>query len=227
MPDFRIKNIRSKNLSELAGRNISKKDVEYLVRGTNNIVKSNRELRDTLVRVTDSPHSHYSKETDTITLSTRNPSEFLKELGYAIKSKSNSMVAGKNNPIQDYSRAAAAGLSIGAIPIAVLIAGNKSISIDTKIDLLDTLIGGSSVAVAPGVISSLDTTQFAIRNSPDKLRAIKELGPGALGTIAKGIAGPLAFLGARRVIRGIQKSEGKDHDMFGISALVKSLMKNE
>ncbi len=226
MPDFRIKNIQSKNLSELAGRNISKKDIDYIVRGTDNIVKSNRELRNTLVRVTDSPYSHYSKETDTITLSAKNPSEFLKELGYAVKSKSNSVVAGKNNPVQDYSRSAATTLSIGAIPIAVLIANNKSMSLDNKLDLLDMLVGGSTAAVAPGILSSLDTTQFAIRNSPDKLRTLKELGPSALATVAKGVAGPLAFLGARRVIRGIQRSEGSEHDMFGISALVKSLMKD-
>jgi hypothetical protein len=224
MPDFKIKNIGSKDLSALTGRKLTKADIDYIVSGSNNVVESNRELRDTLVRVTDSPYSHYSKDTDTITLSTRNPSEFLKELGYASKAKSNSVLIGKNNPIQDYSRSAATALSIGAIPIAVLIANNKSMSIDNKLDLLDTLVGGSTAAVAPGIVSSLDTTNFAIRNSPDKLRTLRELGPSAIGTIARSVAGPLAFLSARRVIRGIQRSEGKDHDMFGLSGLISSLI---
>ena len=182
----------------------SLKDIEYIRDTTRNILEHDPLAKNVKVVPTQSPHSHYDPDSNTLTMGAHSPENFFEEIARATEYKS----LHEDHPkLVNFSKGMSKYLGLGGIPLSVLIAKNKGLTRDDKIGLLDTLAAGSLAANIPAIIDDLGYTAASIRHSSDKLRTFRNVALPMASALGKHLSAPLSFFGARRILKGQFKSE--------------------
>lgn len=151
--------------------------VSDLVRKT---IEDNAALGDIKLRVRPGPPGMYYPDADTMALGVSNPAVAAHELGHA-KNLRGSNIYGKAlrvvNQLAGLNQAASIPVMLG---IRTFVGDD-----DTRNEALNILSGASAALAAPGLVEEFSASVDALKNAPDKLQAIKTLGPAFLTHLAK------------------------------------------
>lgn len=150
----------------------SAKDVVELLKSE--ITKDPR-LADIKARIQPGILGGYYPSSDTITLGVSNPAVAAHELGHA-KNIRNSKIYGK---ILQAANSVARTNNVVALPAMLALrafVGDE----DTRNEIFNILSGASAAIIAPGLIEEMSASFDAVKNAPDKLKALKSLVPAFL-----------------------------------------------
>lgn len=143
-------------------------------------IEERKDLGDIKLRINPGPPGGYFPNSDTIALGVSNPAVAAHELGHA-KNIRNSKVYGKllqaANHLANINNVVAIPAMLGIRAFV----GDE----DVRNEILNVLSGTSAALAAPGLVEELSASVDAVKESPNKLQAIKTLGPAFLTHLFK------------------------------------------
>jgi len=135
-------------------------------------LESDPRLKDIKIKITPGLHGAYFPGKDAIAMGVVNPAVMAHEIGHA-KNLRQSRVYSK---ILSIANNVARLNNTAAIP-AMLAIRSLVKDKDTRDEILNILTGASAVIMAPGLAEELSASVDAVKHAPNKLQALKSLGP--------------------------------------------------
>jgi len=158
-----------------------------------NAIKTNPNMAHLKVRIMPNlPNAYYNYDKGEVILGLVNPDALAHELGHA----NNLRQEGIYTKVLSAAKGVARFNNMMAVPTMIalrLFIQDK----DRRDDILKTLSAFSAAAAAPGLVEEAAASAQALKNSPDKLRAMGTLGPAFLAHAASSFAPSLIYQAGR------------------------------
>ena len=135
--------------------------------------------------------SFYDFNSNRLAVNTDSPDILAHELGHAARlSDASELYKG----ILGTSKRLSSINNLIAMPLASLVALNKSTDIDTRRDILRKMAIGSAILTSPNIFEELAASAHAIRHSDTPIRTGLRVAPGMLSHMLSGSTAPLTYL---------------------------------
>lgn len=156
-------------------------------------IETNPNMAHIPVRVVPNmPNAYYNYDKGEIILGLVNPDALAHELGHANNIKQEGLYGKVLRAAQGVSRIN----NVAAIPTMLALRAFIQDK-ERRDDILKTLAAVSAAVAAPGLLEEAAASASALRHSPDKLQAMKTLGPAFLAHAATSAAPALTYQAGR------------------------------